>query len=111
MNHPTTHVWTAAVQTESDDSLTAMEVIRAFNGRLTYRMLDHWVRTGIVWCQDPANGSGTRRRFTPSEVQAIGDIVEVRLEALETLREFSSGQLFARRLAYQQGRTRLQYSA
>lgn len=75
--------------------MTATEVCRSFGGRLTYRMLDYWVRTGIVQIENNPGGSGNRRTFTPAEVAAIDDILDVRARCLTLLDRFSSGDLFA----------------
>lgn len=37
----------------------------------TYRMLDYWLRTGVLRCTVEAAGSGSRRRFTVSDVAAL----------------------------------------
>lgn len=36
----------------------------------TYRQLDYWLRTGALRCSIEASGSGSRRRFTMSDVHA-----------------------------------------
>lgn len=79
-------------------SVTATEVVRSFGGRLTYRMLDYWVRTGIIQIEGNPGGSGNRRMFTPDEIAALDDLIEIRATTLSTLDKFSSGELFAERL-------------
>lgn len=88
-------------------SLSAMEVVKAFRGRVTYRMLDYWLRMGIASCSNASDGSGSRRSFDRAEIAALDDIIEIRAKTLETLAEFSSGELFAERLAYHRGAERL----
>lgn len=121
-NSPPSRVWAAHVAQATnyrtgnatgppDDTempLSAMQVVKRFDGRLTYRMLDYWLRMGIATCTTGAKGSGTRRGFTPDEICALEDIVEIRAQTLQTLADFSSGELFAERLAYHQARNRMQ---
>jgi DNA-binding transcriptional MerR regulator len=55
---------------------SATEVIALLDGQITYRMLDYWLRTGVVCIDDGALGSGTRRRFTETEVRALRKLVD-----------------------------------
>jgi len=59
---------------------------------ITYRMLDYWIRIGLVTPSVPATGSGSRRRFSPADVYRVRRIKlasEMRsgslVEALERL--------------------------
>jgi hypothetical protein len=38
---------------------------------ISYRQLDYWCRCGVIVPVQDARGSGTRRRFTPSQVRAL----------------------------------------
>lgn len=38
---------------------------------ITYRMLDYWIRTGLVQCVDPGRGTGTDRLFSMFDVIAV----------------------------------------
>lgn len=38
---------------------------------ITYRQLDHWERCGAIWLEHPADGSGSRRQFTPTEMHDL----------------------------------------
>lgn len=49
--------------------LSALEVCRRTG--CTYRMLDYWVRLGIVTPALDARGSGTQRRFTLEQLPVI----------------------------------------
>jgi DNA-binding transcriptional MerR regulator len=49
-----------------DELLTAHQL--AERVRVTYRQLDHWLAHGYLPAQDSTPGTGTRRRFTPDEV-------------------------------------------
>lgn len=87
--------------------MSAMEVVKAFRGRVTYRMLDYWLRMGIASCSNSSEGSGSRRSFDQAEIAALDDIIEIRARTLEVLAQFSSGELFAERLAYHRSAERL----
>lgn len=52
---------------------------------ISYRMLDYWIRLGKVRASVPARGSGTRRRFTAEDVEAVRRLVRAR-EVLRRLR-------------------------
>jgi DNA-binding transcriptional MerR regulator len=55
---------------------STQDVINATPG-LTYRVLDYWLRTGvIVLVSNPKTGSGGRRRFTETEVMAVKRLFE-----------------------------------
>lgn len=64
------------------DTLAAEEVsystpeVCALTG-LTYRQLDYWVRLGLIDPVVPAEGSGTRRRFSPEQVSALQVLARV----------------------------------
>lgn len=62
---------------------------------VSYRMIDYWLRTGrIVIADDPNPGSGGRRRFTRTEVEALVECVAHYRSALDVLDEFRSGELW-----------------
>lgn len=56
--------------------MSTSEVLAALDGRITYRQLDHWIRTGRITLADHARGSGSHRTYTPVEVAALRDFVE-----------------------------------
>ena len=58
--------------------LSSQEVLTEFNNGLTYRELDHWVRKGIITPAIRADGSGTRRYFTETNIQEIRVCVALR---------------------------------
>ncbi|MEP7115249.1 MAG: hypothetical protein ABI862_18445 [Ilumatobacteraceae bacterium] len=76
------------------------EAIDALDGRLSFRMLDYWLRTGVATITHDARGSGTRRQFTDAEVAAISDVADAQIEALAVLERVSSGELYAERRAH-----------
>jgi len=52
--------------------MTTPQVLAALDGRITFRQLDHWIRTGAISIgYGRARGSGNRRTFTPAEVAAL----------------------------------------
>lgn len=54
-----------------------------------FRTLDHWVRTGIVSCEIPAQGAGTRRRFGFRDIFRVQLVARLRKEgiSLQTIRK------------------------
>jgi len=51
------------------DYLTAYEAVDAAG--ISYRQLDYWANTGLVEPSIPGHGSGTARRFSPEDVEAL----------------------------------------
>lgn len=45
---------------------------------ISYRQLDYWVRSGFVSCGDSGRGSGTRRRFSYSQVVRLAELAAVK---------------------------------
>lgn len=86
---------------------TSQEVLDGLDGRLSYRMLDHWIRTGKVRITYDAHGSGTRRYFTEAERAAIGDLVAHNLRLQRDIEAWESGALFDKYLARRQGPRRV----
>lgn len=62
--------------TTKDGLLTTQEA--ADHVGVTYRMLDYWVRVGIIVPYQEANGSGSRRRFSQSDLVCLAMIAECR---------------------------------
>lgn len=61
---------------------------------ITYRQLDFWLRSGYVTIQSTASGSGSRRRFTRQEVQAISLLAQ-QLRLAESIQAaFNDGTLW-----------------
>lgn len=63
---------------------------------ITFRMIDHWDRNGVIHASVPAEGSGSRRRYTLGDVRLIQVVkllrelnaeLEVAARAVEELRE------------------------
>lgn len=62
---------------------------------VSYRMIDYWLRTGRIVIDDVAMpGSGSRRRFTRSEAEALIEFVDRYRAALDIIDEFRSGELW-----------------
>ena len=55
--------------------MTTHEVMALLDGRITYRQLDYWIRTGRITLSDSPAGSGKHRTFTPIEVAALQEYV------------------------------------
>lgn len=75
--------------------ITSAELLQALNHRITPRQLQNWIRTGRITIDTPSPGSGRGRahRFSPAEVRAIADLVDM-------TERVSDGTYYARRLAY-----------
>ena len=43
----------------------------------TFRQLDYWARTGVIAAASPAQGSGSRRRWSDEEVRALSVLARV----------------------------------
>lgn len=81
------------------DTIGTLEVLRLLGDRITYRQLDYWIRTGRVQVADSGEGSGTRRRFTPREVEALKRYVNLELNHDRAEEDLRSGRAWARILA------------
>ncbi len=68
------------------------EVCKALG--VSYRMLDYWVRNGMVRVEKDAKGSGSRRRWTLEEVQTLQRVVKRYQAAQNTLEEMRTGELW-----------------
>lgn len=86
-----------AVQRRSNQSTAA--VIERLGGRLSYRMLDYWIRIGRISLAVDARGSGSRRMFSAAEEAALVDTVNRLEEAEAVLADINSGDYFRRRVA------------
>lgn len=76
--------------------LSSSEVIRLLDNRLSYRQLDYWVRTGRISPSiRDALGTGDRRVWSPSDVRALAEILEILDRHKRELAELSSGTLWA----------------
>lgn len=80
--------------------MTVNEFLAGLNGKLSYRMFDHWHRTGIIHLTHSGSGSGSRRMVTPAEAAAIRDLVEFNQDLRARQGRLSSGKLYAERLAH-----------
>jgi DNA-binding transcriptional MerR regulator len=62
---------------------------------VSYRMLDHWLRSGAIrpdW--DPHPGSGFFRRWSPEDVDRLCEVVSNWRNAEAVIRDFRSGRLW-----------------
>jgi hypothetical protein len=57
--------------------LTTHDALEAVDNRVTYRQLDYWLRTRRITLADQARGSGHHRVWTPVEVAALQEFVNV----------------------------------
>jgi DNA-binding transcriptional MerR regulator len=62
---------------------------------LTFRVLDYWLRTGVIALDDPTPGSGMRRRYTEAEMAAIKRIIDRYQTAMAEIEAVRSGQAWA----------------
>jgi DNA-binding transcriptional MerR regulator len=54
---------------------------------VTYRQLDHWTRCGLITPAQPAAGQGTRRRWSPADVERVRRIAAAAADRRVTLAE------------------------
>lgn len=67
------------------EAFTSPQVCRLTG--VTYRELDYWVRTGTVApTVVQAHGSGTQRRFSPSDVEAVAIVASLRAAGVPLVR-------------------------
>lgn len=58
---------------------------------ITYRILDYWLRKGYIVIENDAHGSGSHRRFTDDELDAVRKLF-ARYEAIQAdLAEIADG--------------------
>ena len=65
---------------------------------VTFRMLDHYLRRGHVYIASEASGSGSRRKWTHREVEALRVCLNQVREAQELLDAFARGELWRQAL-------------
>ena len=80
--------------TMTETTYTSTEVLKILGGKITYRQLDSWTRTGQIRLAHPYNGPGSRRRFTTAEVIALIDLVDRYTALQQQLDEIRSGAIF-----------------
>lgn len=74
----------------NEPTFTTTDVLAATG--MSYRMLDYWLRTGVVvLVTNPKTGSGGRRQFTASEVRAVKRLYERYQQTNMTLDHIRSG--------------------
>lgn len=57
--------------------MTTRDALAAVDNRVTYRQVDYWLRTRRIRLADESHGSGNRRVWTPAEVAALAEFVNV----------------------------------
>lgn len=58
--------------------MTTRDALAAVDNRVTYRQVDWWIRTGAITLGDgTTRGSGYHRKWTPVEVAALAEFVNV----------------------------------
>lgn len=70
-----------------------------YHGKITYRQFDYWCRTGAIDMVNPANGSGSRRRLTDIEIDAVRAFIDEYLSLHDQLEELRSGRFFIEAIA------------
>jgi len=81
------------VNTQLEEDLYGPHEVCALVG-ITYRQLDYWDRTGIITCEHPAHGSGSRRLWTHVEITRLKAMVAAVEEARMTLAMLTTGALW-----------------
>lgn len=59
------------------DDLTTPQLLERLGHRITPRQLQEWIRRDYITIDTPATGSGTQHRYSPAEVDAIADLVDM----------------------------------
>ena len=64
---------------------------------ISFRILDYWLRTGVISLGDDLNmpGSGRSRRYTEDEVNAIRAVIDRYRKAIAEVEAIRSGQAWA----------------
>ncbi len=71
--------------------LTTTQVLKRFDGEITYRQLDYWVRQGYVTPSiSNGGGSGTPRRWSEADV----DRVRTRVHAARVVKSVNDGTVW-----------------
>ena len=76
------------------------DMLRELDGRVSYRQLDYWARTGAITLRHGAEGSGSRRMVMPDERLAIFALVEHYEMVQADLERLRSGELFQQLLGW-----------
>jgi DNA-binding transcriptional MerR regulator len=69
---------------------------------ITYRQLDYWLRKGYITMTNPVRGSGTHRRFTDDELEALRELMQRYTAAQREIAEIADGTAWAMIRAEQQ---------
>lgn len=76
---------------EEDGSVA---LVQKLAGRVTYRQIDYWCRTGQITLEHPGDGPGSRRRISPAEAFAIEAVVSEVEELNLRIDRLRSGAFF-----------------
>lgn len=75
--------------------LSSAEVLARLDGRVSYRQLDYWVRTGRIRpSYREARGSGSGRRWSPSDVDALEQIAALIERHDDEAAKLATGQMW-----------------
>ena len=83
--------------------MTTIELLDALPG-VSYRQLDHWLRTGAIRIAEDGNGSCSRRRISADECAAIRDLAQEYHRIQLLTHRLRSGEFYAARLAHHRDR-------
>lgn len=76
------------------------EVLETVDHRITYRQLDHWIRTGrVTLAQGRSPGSGNHRLMSPIEVAALADYIRIHDQIGEVAALLASGEAWTQLVA------------
>jgi hypothetical protein len=73
---------------------TSAEVLEVCGGRITYRQLDYWLRTGKITCELLYPGSGGLRGFSSDDVRCLLMLLEQLEWAKMIISSVDSGDLW-----------------
>ena len=85
--------YTEGIMDEQEHPTYSTQEVATLTG-VSYRMLDYWLRQGIIAIDGDAIGSGSRRRWSCDEVTRLQRCLDQVKVANETIDAWSSGVLW-----------------